>query len=78
MHGFIREQHKALSLSYDVPEAIRDIIVFHYPLKFIFQRDIKGMNVSEDGFTLTSTSDGMYSTVRFGQFLDLTDRTFHH
>ena len=73
VYGYIKEHQNVLSLSYDVPECITNIIVFHYPLDFTFQRDIKGMNVSEDGLKVTSTEEGQYATIRFGEFLYFTD-----
>ena len=69
--GYIRNIEKNLSLSYDFPEGIINIIISHYPrLDFKFKR-LNGIKVSADGLTLNS--EGIKHSVRFGDFLHKTE-----
>ena len=69
--GYIRNMEKSLSLPYDIPIGITQIILAYYPLNFVFNRDVKGVNLSEDGLTLKCKS--ICHRIRFGEFLHNTD-----
>ena len=67
--GYIRNVDKTLSLSYDFPKGIINIIILHYPrLDFRFRKAITNkITVSDDGLELISKD--IIHSVRFGEFV---------
>ena len=70
--GWIRKFEKNLSLSYDFPEGIINIIMLHYPTSIFKFKQLNGINISDDGLTLNCK--GVYHTMRFGEFLFSKDK----
>ena len=72
IYGYIREIERDTTLSYEIPDAVKNIIASKYPLAFKWKPG-GDLIISEDGLTITSKKK-QFRTMQFGEFLHHKDK----